>query len=69
MELRQEFDVTLIDGAGAIGAPDARLIASLSDATVIVARRGSTSAAAIRAVAHELGAVSAHVTGVVVNRV
>lgn len=69
VDLRQTFDVTLIDGAGAADSPDSLLIASLSDATVIVARRGRSSAARIRNAAHELGAVSAHVTGVVVNHV
>lgn len=65
-ELRERFDVVLIDSPPIMGLADGLILASLSDAVVVVARTGLTKPADLTAAAASLGQSQTAIAGVVV---
>ena len=65
-ELRDRFDVVLIDSPPIAGLADGLILASLSDAVVIVARTGLTKPADLTAAAASLGQSQTSIAGIVV---
>ena len=65
-ELRQRFDLILIDSPPVGNLADAALLAALSDASVLVARAGQTARASLVAAAAALSRPRAPIVGVVV---
>ena len=65
LALREQFDVMLIDSPPMMEFTDATLLASYTDASIVVAQAGKTSAASLSACVGELASASAQVLGVV----
>ncbi len=69
-ELRRHADVVLIDSPPVLGPPEAALLASMADATLLVVDDGITRHAAARKARDRLmGQEGVHLMGVVFNRV
>ncbi|MFI5426812.1 polysaccharide biosynthesis tyrosine autokinase [Aeromicrobium sp. UC242_57] len=66
-ELRQRFDVVLIDAPPLLPVTDASLLASISDGAILVVRHGETGREAVRAAAGRLQAVGARLLGTVLS--
>lgn len=66
-ELRQRFDVVLIDAPPLLPVTDASLLASISDGAILVVRHGSTGRETIRAATGRLNSVGARLLGTVLS--
>ncbi|MEK7422521.1 MAG: CpsD/CapB family tyrosine-protein kinase [Actinomycetota bacterium] len=66
-ELRDRFDVVVLDTPDLGTYGDSTMIARLADAVILVTRRGHTSTAAVRSACRELERVKAEILGFVVN--
>jgi capsular exopolysaccharide synthesis family protein len=67
--LRNQYDLVIIDTPPVFSVPEATLLASHADATVMTVRWGSTSRDAARAALKKLRDASAHLVGTVVTMV
>jgi capsular exopolysaccharide synthesis family protein len=67
--LRNQYDVVIIDTPPVFSVPEATLLASHADATVMTVRWGSTSREGARAALKKLRDASAHLVGTVVTMV
>jgi capsular exopolysaccharide synthesis family protein len=67
-ELEQRYDTVVIDTTPLVPINDARLIASVVDATVIVASSGGTTRGSVQEAVHRLALISVSPTAVVLNR-
>lgn len=65
--LRDEFDVILLDSPPATTFSDAAVLASLSDAAILVMRAGSTNAREVRRAKEQLEAARTPIVGTVLN--
>lgn len=65
-ELRERFDIILIDSPPVAGLADGLILASLSDAVVLVARTGLTKPADLRSAARNLSQSRTPIAGLVV---
>jgi hypothetical protein len=65
-ELRLQFDIILIDSPPMAGLADALVLASLSDAVIIVVRTNLTTPSGLTAAARSLGQTHTPIAGVVV---
>jgi capsular exopolysaccharide synthesis family protein len=65
-ELRMQFDIILVDSPPIAGLADALVLASLSDAVVMVVRAHRTTPSALTAAARSLRQAHARIAGVVV---
>jgi succinoglycan biosynthesis transport protein ExoP len=68
-ELREQFDVVVIDGPPVLAVADASTLAALADSVLLVVELGSARRREIRQCMQRLALVDAHCIGVVVNRV
>ena len=68
-QLRQNYDVILIDTPPVLVVPDARLIAQYADAVLYVVRWGSTLRNAVRQGLAALASVNVKVTGLVLSQI
>lgn len=68
-ELSAEYDLVVLDCAPIFAVADTRVIASLADAVVVVARSGKTPARALQAAISQLEIAGANVLGVALNGV
>ncbi|NRQ48472.1 polysaccharide biosynthesis tyrosine autokinase [Aeromicrobium stalagmiti] len=66
-ELRQRFDVVLIDAPPLLPVTDASLLASISDGAILVVRHGETGREEVRSAAGRLQAVGARLLGTVLS--
>ena len=66
-ELRDRYDVVVLDAPNLETYGDATMIARLADAVIVVARLGHTSATSVRSACRELERVGAPIMGFVVN--
>jgi receptor protein-tyrosine kinase len=64
-ELRNRFDVVLVDAPPLLPVTDAALLASISDGAILVVRHGRTGREAIRSAVGRLDAVGARLLGTV----
>ncbi|MHB8735602.1 MAG: GumC family protein [Terriglobales bacterium] len=67
-QLRNEYDIVIIDCPPALGFADSSAIASLSDAIIVVAQAGGVSRDQVMATLRQLRGSRASVTGIVLNR-
>ncbi len=65
--LQEDFDVVLIDAPPVLAATDAVLLSTQVDATIIVARAGSTNDYELESVTETLASVGAKTIGIVLN--
>lgn len=65
-ELREQFDIVLVDSPPLIGIADGLLLASISDAVVVVARTGVTKPADLTSVATSMQQTHTPIAGLVV---
>jgi len=68
-QLREQFDVVLIDAPPLLPVTDAALLTSQSDGALVVVRHGKTTKDQLHHAIDRLGAVDAHAVGVVLNMV
>ena len=68
-DLRQHYDLIVLDCAPIFAVADTRMIASIADAVVVAARARKTPARALAAAIAQLEIAGAHVLGVALNRV
>lgn len=68
-ELKQQYDLVVLDCAPIFAVADTRVIASLADAAIVAARAGKTPARALAAAIAQLEIAGARVLGVALNRV
>ncbi|WP_135211402.1 GumC family protein [Vitreimonas flagellata] len=68
-ELRNHYDLILLDCAPVLAVAETRVIASLADSTVIVARWEKTPVHAIRATLQQLSTTRDNVLGMILNNV
>jgi capsular exopolysaccharide synthesis family protein len=68
-ELKQHYDLVVLDCAPVFAVADTRVVASLADAVVVVARAGKTPGRALAAAIAQLEIAGARVLGVALNRV
>lgn len=68
-ELRSEYDLVVFDCPPLLAVADARIIAAMSDITLIVARWGKTQMWALRDAVHQALETGADVIGIALNRV
>jgi capsular exopolysaccharide synthesis family protein len=68
-QLRDRYDVVLIDATPLLPVTDAALIASQSDGAIVVIRHGSTTVDQARGAIERLESVGAKALGIVMNRV
>lgn len=68
-KLRQYYEVILLDSPPVLAVTDAVVLATHSDAAVVVASANRTDAHALRATQNRLRAVGTRVAGAIVNRV
>ena len=66
-DLRGQFDVVIIDAPPVLAATDAVLVSTQVDATLLVARSGSTKDFDLHSVSQTLNGVGANLIGVVLN--
>lgn len=66
-ELRQRFDVVLIDAPPLLPVTDASLLASISDGAILVVRHGKTGRETIRSATGRLNSVGARLLGTVLS--
>ena len=67
--LKDIFDVVVLDSPPVLAVADARILASKSDATILVVDSGRTRTAAVRRALQALANANANVLGVVLNKV
>lgn len=67
-ELRERYDIVLIDATPLLPVTDAALIASQSDGAIVVVRHGSTTVDQVRGAIGRLESVGAKPLGIVLNR-
>ena len=67
--LREQYDHVVLDAPPALAVSDARTLAALSDAVVLVARWGRTARNDLRVAAERLTGDGARIAGVVLNQV
>jgi capsular exopolysaccharide synthesis family protein len=67
-ELRERYDVVLIDATPLLPVTDAALIASQSDGAIVVVRHGSTTVDQVRGALERLESVGSKPLGIVMNR-
>ncbi len=68
-ELKQQYDLVVLDCAPVLTLADVRDLAALADGVVLVARRNKTETMALQTAASELRAVNANILGVAFNDV
>jgi polysaccharide biosynthesis transport protein len=66
-QLREQYDVVIIDTPPVLVAADAAAVAAITDGTLLVIRAGRTQRDAARRTLQQLQVVGAHVVGFVVN--
>jgi tyrosine-protein kinase Etk/Wzc len=66
-DVRNRFDLIVIDAPPVLAATDAVLLSTQADATLVVCRAGRTKDYELRSALDELGNVGAHVIGTVLN--
>ncbi len=66
-ELREDYDIVLIDAPPLLPVTDAALLASQADGAILVVRHGKTTADQVRAAADRLTSVGAEPAGVIFN--
>ena len=66
-QLRDHFDLVLMDSPPAIVVTDSVIISTIVDGTLLVARSGYTSRAALRESARQIFDVGGHIAGCIVN--
>jgi len=66
-QLRQHFDVVLIDAPPLLPVTDAALLASQADGALLIVRHGKTSREQVRGSVERLQAVDARLIGIVLN--
>ncbi|MBJ7359665.1 CpsD/CapB family tyrosine-protein kinase, partial [Nocardioides sp.] len=66
-ELREQFDVVIIDAPPLLPVTDAALLAAMSDGAIIVARHGRTTRDQLAHAIERVDAVDAKTLGVVLN--
>ena len=64
---RKHFDMVLIDTPPVLSIPDGRVLGSIADAVVLIARAGKTSRAAIQSAFQRLVADRTKVLGIILN--
>ncbi len=67
IELRQQFDMILLDSPPLNLVTDAAVLGAEADGAIVVARAGATDRGALRYAMDQLHAVRAHVSGTVLN--
>lgn len=67
-DLRERYDIVLIDATPLLPVTDAALIASQSDGAIVVVRYGSTTVEQVRGAIDRLESVGARPLGIVMNR-
>ena len=68
-ELKQNYDLVILDCAPVLAVAETRTIAALADMAVVVVRSEKTPAAAVKTALRELNATGADVAGVTLNYV
>lgn len=68
-EMRSQYDLVIFDCPPLLAVADARVIAALSDTTLLVARWGKTQFPVLRNALHQALETGADVIGVAINRV
>lgn len=68
-ELRQRFEVTILDTAPVLGVADARAVAACADRVLVITRWSKTSADAVEATIDILLAAGAKISGVALSQV
>lgn len=68
-ELRDKFDVIILDTAPVLGVADARAVAAAADRVLVIARWGKTSFDAVEATIEILLAAGAKISGVALSQV
>jgi capsular exopolysaccharide synthesis family protein len=66
-ELRQQFDIIVLDTPPVLATADAGIVASLTDGVLLVVRAGSTDKNAAQRAVQQLSNVGARVIGTVLN--
>ena len=66
-ELRQRFDMILLDSPPLNLVTDAAVLGAEADGVIVIARAGATDRSALRYAMDQLRAVNAHVSGTVLN--
>jgi len=66
-DLRQAYDIVLIDAPPLLPVTDASLLASISDGALLVVRHGETGSEAVAGAVSRLGAVGARLLGTVLS--
>jgi tyrosine-protein kinase len=67
-DLEREYDTVVVDTTPLVSVGDARVVASVASATVIVASSGATSQGAIRDAVERLALIAVTPTGAVLNK-
>ena len=68
-KVREQYDVVLLDSAPVLGMTDTAVLASESDATVIVIKTGEATRKALKLAISQLEQVGVDITGVILNNV
>ncbi|MET3208060.1 UNVERIFIED_CONTAM: protein-tyrosine kinase [Paenibacillus sp. PvR008] len=68
-ELKREYDIILLDSAPALNYTDARLVASLTDGVILVARHARTKREDLRKTKQLMDQAGATLVGIVMNQV
>lgn len=68
-QLRDQFDVVLLDCPPTLGFADAAAVAAASDGVILIVRAGSTDQRTVQGALRALQSVRAQILGVVLNRV
>jgi capsular exopolysaccharide synthesis family protein len=66
-ELRNRFDLVILDTSPVLLAPDASILGAGADGVLLVARAGVTERSAVRQTVQQLATVGAHLLGTVLN--
>jgi tyrosine-protein kinase Etk/Wzc len=66
-ELREQFDIIVLDTPPVLATADAGIVASLTDGVLLVVRAGTTDRNAAQRACQQLANVGAHVIGTVLN--
>jgi Mrp family chromosome partitioning ATPase len=66
-ELREQFDIIVLDTPPVLATADASIVASLTDGVLLVVRAGTTDRNAAQRACQQLANVGARVVGTVLN--
>jgi polysaccharide biosynthesis transport protein len=68
-EARQEYDLVILDCPPILAVAEARSLAEMADATVLIVKSGKAPARAVRAAVRQLDDAGAQVLGIVLNAI